>query len=838
MDEGEQQRAGPPADRAGGEHREQAVDLDGVVRADLELLEADLADGYDLADPQPATLAAMAMATAAPAMAADPGRIQGAMTAGLADVQAKYATWQLGNLVDAIDRHLGDAAALGVPAAERPAAVDALARAVVDPGAGFDVVQLTGHEPVEVPAALLRRDGRPVFRPHEERRFATASHLETEAGVGAYLATGGAQRVWEPAPIRSVGALVRSVAPLCRLLRDEVVDQLGRERTRINQGQPASSQPFTGLAADWRTLLFPGASDREFADGYAQTVTFALLLARSRGVEMGRRSIHTVGDALGASSALMGRALQLLTDHVEPSFRVSLGTLLRVVSAIDWDKVRGGRRDTYLYLYEEFLEVYDDDLRKSSGSYYTLVDVAEQMVRLTDDVVRTRLQRPEGLGAPGVSVIDPAAGTGTFLLRILEIVHDRLAGDGGPGAAREAVADLATRLFGFELQMGPHAGRVQGRTWASFFNDRQLYALGRIAAVLRDLPGDTPEREALVAAFGKTLEHHNLFCSYKGEGTGPVRSIFHNHVLRPERCSVEGNPWGADGGSGGYADALERLRHAHDYKQAPTDLADQDGTVITVNGRSAQVSRSIVTSWIDLQHTPDAAYIATGDAATTDLPDGSATLVVTDPPYVDNVHYSELADFFHAWMRPIRPHTSYPQRASTRDDREVQNRAASGFHTMIADVWRECRRVLHDDGLLAFSFHQARTSGWAALMASLADAGFVATAIRPVVAEVTTSLTKTAAIEPNRIDVIVVCRKASAAAPRTPAQARADVMRGLTALHRQGIDLGDGDVRSAVRASVLAQGTRAAGADWDVLSAHADTQADRAVAAFTASSDD
>ena len=262
---------------------------------------------------------------------------------------------------------------------------------------------------------------------------------------------------WEPAPIRSVGALVRSVAPLCRLLRDEVVDQLGRERTRIAQGQPASSQPFTGLAADWRTLLFPGASDREFADGYAQTVTFALLLARSRGVVMGRRSIHTVGDALGASSALMGRALQLLTDHVEPSFRVSLGTLLRVVSAIDWDKVRGGRRDTYLYLYEEFLEVYDDDLRKSSGSYYTPVDVAEQMVRLTDDVVRTRLQRPEGLGAPGVSVIDPAAGTGTFLLRILEIVHDRLAGDDGPGAAREAVADLATRLFGFELQMGPHA---------------------------------------------------------------------------------------------------------------------------------------------------------------------------------------------------------------------------------------------------------------------------------------------------------------------------------------------------------------------------------------------
>jgi adenine-specific DNA methylase len=124
-------------------------------------------------------------------------------------------------------------------------------------------------------------------------------------------------------------------------------------------------------------------------------------------------------------------------------------------------------------------------------------------------------------------------------------------------------------------------------------------------------------------------------------------------------------------------------------------------------------------------------------------------------------------------MRLIRPHAAYPQRASTRDYREVQNRTADGFRDMIVDVWRECRRVLRDDGLLVFSFHQAKTSGWAAVMSSLADAGFAVTAVRPVVAEVPTSLTKTAANEPNRIDVIVACRKTPAAPGRTPAQARA-----------------------------------------------------------------
>ncbi len=340
------------------------------------------------------------------------------------------------------------------------------------PGLGADAPALTGKHNVR---QWKRLSDLPNLIYTDGVQWARYSHGERDGDIvtlDGTLSSGtgeltvpdaGLQRLlstflgWAPAPIRSVGALVRAVAPLCRLLRDEVVDQLAREQVRIKQGEPASAQPFTGLASDWRTLLFPGASDTQFADGYAQTVTFALLLARSRGVAMESGSIHTVGDDLGASSALMGRALQLLTDHVENSFRVTLGTLLRVVSMIDWDKVRGGRRDTYLYLYEEFLEAYDDDLRKSSGSYYTPVDVAAQMVRLTDDVVRSRLDRPDGLGAPGVSVIDPAAGTGTFLLRILEIVYDRLDGDSGKGAAREAVADLATRLFGFELQMGPHA---------------------------------------------------------------------------------------------------------------------------------------------------------------------------------------------------------------------------------------------------------------------------------------------------------------------------------------------------------------------------------------------
>ncbi len=64
-------------------------------------------------------------------------------------------------------------------------------------------------------------------------------------------------------------------ARLCRLLRDEVTEQMAR-----------GGKALTDLAADWRKLLFPNATDEEFADGYAQAVTFGLLMARARDIPL------------------------------------------------------------------------------------------------------------------------------------------------------------------------------------------------------------------------------------------------------------------------------------------------------------------------------------------------------------------------------------------------------------------------------------------------------------------------------------------------------------------------------------------------------------------------
>jgi hypothetical protein len=293
------------------------------------------------------------------------------------------------------------------------------------PGHQLDPVKFTGHDLAQwerqrdIPNLIytngtqwrLYRDGELHIGPVD----LAGGSLE-DAGLGL-LAPMGLELLltdflrWKPTPITSVGALVQQVARVTRLLRGEVVDQLAVERKAIAAGADKYAQPFTGLASDWRAMLFPHATDTTFADGYAQTVTFALLLARTEGIDLNGKSLHEVGTALGHEHSLMGKALQLLTDEViKADFRVTLEMLTRVVGAVDWPRVRGGRRDTYLHLYEHFLEQYDNDLRKKSGSYYTPQEIVEQMVRLTEEVLVSRLGKADGFRDPDV-LPQPSAAT-------------------------------------------------------------------------------------------------------------------------------------------------------------------------------------------------------------------------------------------------------------------------------------------------------------------------------------------------------------------------------------------------------------------------------------------
>ena len=347
------------------------------------------------------------------------------------------------------------------------------------------------------------------------------------------------------------------------------------------------------------------------------------------------------------------------------------------------------------------------------------------------------------------------------------------------------------------------------RQWRDFFNARQLVSLSLLATSIRDLPGPAPEREALVALFSGTLEFNNLFASFKGEGTGAVRHMFSHHILKPERTPLEAHPWGTPQSSGSFSTLFKsRLQRAHEYKLRPVDLIKHGAEVEQVVGVGAPLAATIRESWEEFSHTEgQSVYLTTKNSADTDLPDESVDLVVTDPPYMDNVHYAELADFFHAWLQGMRPYASYEMRPTTRASGEVQNADPDEFGRAIEAVWKECARVLKPGGLMAFTFHQARISGWIQIVESLKRAGFVITAVQPVKGEMSTSIVKSGSREPSNLDSVVVCRRLADGAMnphRSLEAARLTAYRKLMRLRQDGIEVGVGDIRSVVRGTLLA----------------------------------
>lgn len=276
---------------------------------------------------------------------------------------------------------------------------------------------------------------------------------------------------WEPLVPRGPRRLAELSARMCRLVRDEVREQLDR-----------GSATLLHLHRDWQHTLVPGADPDAFADGFAQTVTFGLLLARARDIDL-RGSIEAAARELGEGHSLIGTALDVFTRGLatDDGLMTSLGTIQRVLAVVDWPAVSRGDPDAWLYFYEHFLEVYDPALRRQTGSYYTPPEVVSAMVRLSDEALRGHLARPRGLADPDTTVLDPAVGTGTFLLGVLRAIADTAATLDGPGAVPAVLADALERIGGFEVQLGPFAV-AQLRVMA------ELAELGVSATAAREVP--------------------------------------------------------------------------------------------------------------------------------------------------------------------------------------------------------------------------------------------------------------------------------------------------------------------------------------------------------------
>jgi len=225
------------------------------------------------------------------------------------------------------------------------------------------------------------------------------------------------------------------------------------------------------------------------------------------------------------------------------------------------------------------------------------------------------------------------------------------------------------------------------------------------------------------------------------------------------------NFWGAPESSGAFSTLFERrILRAIEYKGNPFELQLSGG----VNGKrrskkvfnlSRKMGGEIASTYDEFRRGGFDIYLSCGSSSQTDIEDGVVDAVITDPPFFDNVHYSQLADFFYVWIREMMGYEGVFQRKTTRSTEEVQQTDAGSFTDNLITVFRDCHRVLKDDGLLIFTYHHSRPEGWSAILEAIHEAGFYIEATHPVKSEMSVSIPKQQAKSPIDIDIIIVGRK-------------------------------------------------------------------------------
>lgn len=297
------------------------------------------------------------------------------------------------------------------------------------------------------------------------------------------------------APPRSADGLASALARAGRLLHDAAQSALQRHTSALSS-----------LRRDWQGILFGDEGDTTFADAYALTVAYGLLTARL-GMD-GVLTLDRAVDVLDREHPFLGAALRLLTlsprawDEVGWAVRV----VEQVVDGVSLETFRRSRHpdDPLLYFYEDFLAAYDPHLRDRRGVYYTPASVVRFQVRAVADALE-RLGRPLLLAEHDVLALDPAAGTGTYLLGLLDETAARLQKVGYDAGMPAALRRASEHVSGFEILVGPYT--VAHQRVATWLRERDVEAPS-IGVHLADTllpPGSLPQEQQQLNLFVQDL---------------------------------------------------------------------------------------------------------------------------------------------------------------------------------------------------------------------------------------------------------------------------------------------------------------------------------------------
>jgi very-short-patch-repair endonuclease len=258
-----------------------------------------------------------------------------------------------------------------------------------------------------------------------------------------------------PSPF-TAESLAVELAKRTRFLRDIVLQQLRKERE-------SEMGALLGFYEAFQKFLIGDLTPEEFADLYAQTVTYGLFAARTRAAnEFSRRVAF---DYIPRTVGVLRDLFRFISfEELPEEMAWIVDDIAEVLSVADVSGMmlqyhrEGKGEDPIVHFYETFLAHYDPEERERRGVYYTPDPVVSYIVRSLHLLLKAKFGKADGLASTDVTLLDPAAGTMTFVARAAEQAVHEFVNKYGSGGREEFIRQhILKNFYAFELMMAPYA---------------------------------------------------------------------------------------------------------------------------------------------------------------------------------------------------------------------------------------------------------------------------------------------------------------------------------------------------------------------------------------------
>jgi type I restriction-modification system DNA methylase subunit len=288
---------------------------------------------------------------------------------------------------------------------------------------------------------------------------------------------------------------------------------------------------------DFKENLLHGLTTEQFVDMYAQTITYGLLTAKMN---------HTDGTTFDRKTALFDipsgfgvlRAIFtfIITDTLPSKIETAISEIVSILIRTNPGRVlkqyydNDQDKDWFIHFYETFLSKYDAKEAKVKGVYYTPPAVVSYITRSVNEILKNKdtFNKELGFGNKDVSVLDPAAGTLSFITNACQIAIDEMKKNQGDGKVSGFIKDhILKRFYGYEIMMTPY---VLGHLKMKTLLDKNNYPIGneRIRLLLNNaldpmIQGNLPPKSGIGGAMKKEAD-----CARKVRNKESILAIIGN----------------------------------------------------------------------------------------------------------------------------------------------------------------------------------------------------------------------------------------------------------------------------------------------------------------------